>query len=327
MKSIQKLTRKALFLASFAVVFASVGVMMSGAVCEPIVWDLTAGQTIIVGNVSVTNDADNIYVTYTLDYTFECPDEFGILQLFDATFGMLQMWIGYDISQVPANKQGIPVPGQFPYQYNATGLTDFTFTIPFSDLGIIDVQEKCDLELYIVTHAEVDMDCDLEEGHETAWGGDQTGGGPRWWFYGIYTVCCYYDTGDCWEGETAWAAGSRYVEKGNWAMYVPYEGNEKTVDLIAGQYYDVGDVTFSVPSGGLVIITITLNDKGQFQNVDENVKIQDYASAPSGNPNPGGFMHKGDATGTSFSIDVPVNNFYGVHVDVERKVECPPPVN
>jgi hypothetical protein len=43
------------------------------------------------------------------------------------------------------------------------------------------------------------------------------------------------------------------------------------------------------------------------------VAVQGYASAPSGNPAPGLFAHKGPASGTSFSIQVPQANFYGVH--------------
>ncbi len=65
-------------------------------------------------------------------------------------------------------------------------------------------------------------------------------------------------------------------------------------------------------------ITVTLNDGWRFEDVHGNVKIQDYASAPSGNPAPGQFAHKGYATGSSFSMIVPANNFYGVHVNVER---------
>ena len=39
-------------------------------------------------------------------------------------------------------------------------------------------------------------------------------------------------------------------------------------------------------------------------------------SAPSGNPSPGRFAWKGCATKSCFSIKVPSNKFYGVHVDL-----------
>ena len=128
------------------------------------------------------------------------------------------------------------------------------------------------------------------------------------------------ECGGCvWVGETAWAAGARYEEKGNWATYTTYAA-DSTVTLYAGQTLDAGTVHFSSPVDGVVTITITLNADWRFKAVAENVKIQDYAAAPSGNPSPGGFASKGDATGAPFSIGVPANNFYGVHVDVERKV-------
>jgi hypothetical protein len=154
--------------------------------CPPTVWDLTAGQTIKVGNVTVTNDANNIYVTYTL--TQPCWE-----------FGTLHLWIGSDLNNVPKNNQGIPVPGQFCqatgsggacYTPSGSGTTSYTFTIPFSQLGIQDVTLACGITpLYIFTHAEVNGTCN-GNGSETAWGGPTPGTGPRWYFYGSYTICC-----------------------------------------------------------------------------------------------------------------------------------------
>lgn len=116
--------------------------------------------------------------------------------------------------------------------------------------------------------------------------------------------------------ETAWAAGIRYVTRGDWATYTPYEGVAKSVTLFAGQTMDAGTVFFSAPVGGMVTIRIELNDGWEFQDVSANVKIQDYEVAPTRKPSPGLFDYKGDATGDSFEIEVPLNNFYGVHVDL-----------
>jgi len=124
-----------------------------------------------------------------------------------------------------------------------------------------------------------------------------------------------------WYGESAWSDGDRYVDPGNWATYTAYYGVADSIVLYAGQTLDAGTVDFSTPNAGLVTITITLADGWRFKDVDENVKIQDYdATPPAENPAPGLFEHKGHATGTSFSIDVPENHFYGVHVDVEQCV-------
>jgi len=141
----------------------------------------------------------------------------------------------------------------------------------------------------------------------------------------------------CWANETAWADGTRYTRRGNWALYTEYEYPvvEQTEELLAGQTMHAGTVTFSAPAGGMVTITIELGEGWRFAMIpvgedpygqpiwDNNVKVQDYASAPSGNPAPGGFMWKTFAEGDVGEIVVPVNNFYGVHVDVERLVDCP----
>jgi len=150
-------------------------------------------------------------------------------------------------------------------------------------------------------------------------------------FYDIsHVTFCYNEPGMCYEEETAWAAGARYVKKGNWAMYVDYYGVEKTVDLLAGQYTNVGTVTFSAPVDGYVTITIDLTGGAIFYYdvndplYDDNLKVQDYAGAPNKTPAPGLFEWKtriepGSTTG---SIVVPVNNFYGVHLDVAVPVPC-----
>lgn len=127
--------------------------------------------------------------------------------------------------------------------------------------------------------------------------------------------------------QTAWAANGdqpadlRYNDQGNWATYTEYNGEEKTVTLFAGQYIDIGTVTYSAPVDGKVTITIELNEDGDFYDDENNVKIQDYENAPSGNPAPGQFDHKGTASGDSFSIEVPENNYYGVHVDALTECE------
>jgi hypothetical protein len=139
---------------------------------------------------------------------------------------------------------------------------------------------------------------------------------------------------ECWEDETAWADGDRYMQRGNWATYTPYYGEPMSVALFAGQTMDAGVVSFSAPLGDTVTITIELNEGWRFAMYpvddddgepvwDNNVKVQNYASAPSGNPAPGLFMWKKIAVGDYTTIEVPADNFYGVHVDVEHLVECP----
>jgi hypothetical protein len=111
--------------------------------------------------------------------------------------------------------------------------------------------------------------------------------------------------------ETAWAAGSRYVTQGNWATYTPYA--EGTVDLIAGQNFEAGSVSFSAVADGVVTISINFNEGwGLDVAQSEGVKIQGYSVEPSGNPAPGSFT---SYKGNSLVVSVPAANFYGVHVD------------
>jgi hypothetical protein len=141
--------------------------------------------------------------------------------------------------------------------------------------------------------------------------------------YGIAGSCAKEEK--CYEfnDDTAWSAGSRYSARGNWATFTAFTANT-TVTLFAGQSSAAGTVSFSAVVDGMVTITISLTGDYVFADVNENVKVQDYTSAPSGNPNPGGFAHKGAASGSSFSLTVPANKFYGVHADVGRwlEVEC-----
>lgn len=127
------------------------------------------------------------------------------------------------------------------------------------------------------------------------------------------------------DDETAMSAGITFPNHA-WFTYTPYEDGKK-VDLIAGQDYKIGDVTFEEVSSTRVLITITLNDIGGFQNVMENVKIQGWNGTPgttgnttglnrNGLPSFGNFVtHKGTASGKTYEIEVDKFNFYAVHVD------------
>ena len=135
----------------------------------------------------------------------------------------------------------------------------------------------------------------------------------------------------CYEGETAWAQGPRYVPRGNWAMYYKYTGGITNTPLIAGQFFNAGSVEISDNTDGTVTITISLDDHWYFTYDDvvyeENVKIQDYANVPpKKNPAPGLFAHKFTATGQLFQCIVPYNNYYGIHVDLWHQVPCDMPL-
>ena len=211
--------------------------------CVSTVWQLTAGQTIPVGSVIVRNDRDNIYVTYNLSDQ-KNPN---------SCFGTLHLWGGTNLADLPTSGGGNPIPGQFPYSFDATGLRTHTFTIPIADrLG-----PACDaaLSLYIVSHAEVDLDCNpaTTDNQETAFGGDLAGGsGNRWWFYGNYTLCCPRPpvteppVAECTE-ETAWGGTTPGTGPAWWYYYdnnlMDENGLVRTQPIYAGQNLTDGTVT------------------------------------------------------------------------------------
>lgn len=139
----------------------------------------------------------------------------------------------------------------------------------------------------------------------------------------------------CGSNETAWAsrgaALDRYNTKGNWATWIAYTQSSITsYRLYAGQFHDIGEVKLEPASGGNVSITITLNENagtgtsaGGFQATSNNVKIQGYTAAPTGNPAPGQFKtSKGTASGSSYTVIVPYFPFYGIHVDAIKYYIC-----
>lgn len=122
----------------------------------------------------------------------------------------------------------------------------------------------------------------------------------------------------CYDEESAWAFGKRYVTRGNWATYTPYKVGK--TDIFAGQNKLTGNVDMSAVVDGKVTIKITLYQDWSLQQVSNPVKIQGYSVAPTGNPAPGRFASKG----SSLILTLPYANFYGIHLDVRQVVECEP---
>ncbi|MFU8789554.1 MAG: hypothetical protein ACNA7G_11025 [Methylobacter sp.] len=284
-------------------------------------WPLLAGQSTDVGTVVVDHDinAGQVSVTYTLTDP-------------NATLGTLHLWVGDQTNFDNLDKSNRPAPGHSPYAFNATGLTTYTFTVALAD--VFGEADACGKDIYVIPHAEINY---ADGSNDTAYGFEFDGKDKfnarnkkgaavgAWWYYGVYNVVCTPpsdEDGACYkyDEETAWAAGNRYTQQGSWATYTEYAA--KTVDLLAGQTHEAGTVTFSAVNNGKVTITININTGWRFNPVAENVKIQGYATAPSGNPAPGSFTtHKATAGGATYTVNVDAFNFYGVHVDVEKVTE------
>ena len=83
--------------------------------CLPTVVTLFAGQTIDAGNITVTNDASFIYVTYNTANGY--------------VLTQTHLYVG-DCALIPVNKPGNPIPGQFPYITTHSNVTSYTYQIP-----------------------------------------------------------------------------------------------------------------------------------------------------------------------------------------------------
>jgi hypothetical protein len=119
--------------------------------------ELVAGQNMNAGTVTVSNDANNLTVTYSTANGW--------------TMSEVHLYVG-DCALIPTNGPGNPVPGHFPYSANLNNAQQYTVTIPLSQLG------NC---FCVAAHAIV----------------SSAGGGTQ----------------------TAWGAGTRFVDRGNWATY------------------------------------------------------------------------------------------------------------
>jgi hypothetical protein len=135
---------------------------------------------------------------------------------------------------------------------------------------------------------------------------------------------------DPYAAETATGLGTKWssVVNGvsNWFMFTTIgamtavDQNSVLIgtDLIAGQFYDVGQIT-AVVNGATTSITITLQNNAMFSDVGSNVKILPMSSCkPNKYVQPGQYTYKTTASGGSSTVEVPSAPCYAIHVDVLR---------
>lgn len=103
----------------------------------PMVTDLIAGQHYDVGDIIITNDQANIYVTYLMNE----PGWY-----LKAT----HMHVAETVSGIPQNRKGNPKVGHFEYQMEHNMALEYTITVPHSYASGTDI--------VIAAHAVVDYD-------------------------------------------------------------------------------------------------------------------------------------------------------------------------
>ena len=125
----------------------------------PTIVTLWAGQTIDAGTVTVWNDPDYLYVSFTTSG--------------DWFLSETHVWVGD--TEPPTTDPSDVAPGSFPYSADHDpAVNTYTYSIPLTwDPGT---------EIWVLAHASV-INTGPDGGSETAWGGDTPFEGPRWGFY------------------------------------------------------------------------------------------------------------------------------------------------
>ncbi len=272
----------------------------SPTVCASYTADLMAGQTIKVGSVTVENDAETLFVTYTTTdgWMIECN----------------HLYVG-SLENAPVNKTGNPQLGHFPINQCFDPMVNtVTYEIPLSSLG------NC---FIVAAQAEVSQIVDGQiVDSQTAWGaGTPFVDKGNWATYFEYCpeLCqTKLEIGDvCYEKSIAWAGSILFVDQGCWATYVEYQ--EGSVTLYANQTEEAGTVSFSAVTNDMVTITISLNADWILNDQVQGVKIQGYDVAPTTKPFPPSFT---TYKGQDLIVTVPAYNFYAIHLDLLQVVPC-----
>lgn len=128
---------------------------------------LYGGQHINVGNITVSNTIDSVFVTYTTTGNW----------VLDET----QLYVG-SLANLPTNKSGKPKIGRFPYKSTHQGTTSYTIAIP------IDPSLSC---YVIAAHASVSLvgPGGTASQQETAWSeGNRITNKGSWATYSEYCL-------------------------------------------------------------------------------------------------------------------------------------------
>jgi hypothetical protein len=273
-----------------ALMFVGGGLAIAGDICgTPQTLPLWGGQTIPVGTVTVSNDAENIYVTYA------------------TTGGWLLKEVHlYVLDYEPLERL---TPGKAPFKSGDISYgTTYTFTVPIPD-WVTSCGESSEA-VWLQAHAAVVKLADgVEVAGETAYGGVITKPRKGSWYGNITCVvqCCETAPPPGCKTETAWGGVSAGEGSAWWFYYNASVGGAQTI--WAGQNTDVG--TVEVSDGTL---TITLTGDWGLQPVTESVKIQGYDEIPDKRPAAGQFT---TYKGTALEVSVDKYAYYAIHLDVQ----------
>ena len=223
------------------------GVIMPVTGCEPSVNKFYAGQHMLAGNITVSNDAVNLFVT------FNTVDGWLMKQT--------QLYVGAK-SGLPAGANGNPKIGNFPYKApHKPMVTSYTYTIPLSSL-------KGDSCIIIAAHAEViKVGANGQEySGETAWGaGKEITPGGSWATYSDYCLC-KNTTGTTTSGTTTGGTTTSETTTGGTTTGGTTTGGTTTGETTTGGTTTGGTTTSGSTTEGSTTSTTTAgsttNDEG-----------------------------------------------------------------
>lgn len=303
-------------------------------------WDLIAGNPkngkTVAGKVSAWNDAEYVYVKYeTVDGWY-----MGATHLFIGPKAIL-----LDPANGYVNGNGSLIPGHLPYTATfEEPVTEWAYALSLVELygmfGLTPEEaEGVDICPVVAAHAEVFQ---IDENGERINGNTATGEGPRFieeqgnWFMYSEGYCVVIPPDDpptieyAFKNETAWAfdvnnpLAYNSGKKGNWAKFIQYDGEALEVILQAGQKNTDVKVFLTPAEEGKVqiaiegIVEIAPENDGKWvlqPEAQDAIKVQGYATKPSGNPAPGQFTYY---KGRDLTFEVDAANFYGIHLDVAK---------
>ncbi|MFU8862148.1 MAG: hypothetical protein ACNA8K_17210 [Cyclonatronaceae bacterium] len=257
-------------------------------------YTLYAGQSIDAGKLAVSNDGNNLYVTFTTTGKW--------------LLGATHLHVSDVLNDIPSTKQGNPIPGRFAYSENYDPFVNsYTYTLSLEDNGW-----EAGNELFVAAHAVV-VTTDAAgnvTGNESAWStGNRFVQKGNWATYSGYTVQeCTEVPGDyaTWKNETAYG-GNNSGEGSAWWFYYDASVNGSQA-IYAGQKLVEG-ASVKYENG---LITITLGDNLKLQDVNESVKIQGYNVLPDSRPSSGQFT---TYKGGNLVVAVDPYSYFVIHLD------------
>ncbi len=130
---------------------------------------LFAGQTIDAGTLTISRDETTLYIVYATNASY--------------AIGETHLWVGTSITDVPQNRQGIVVPGQFPYVSSySPAVNTATVQVPISWAD--------GSTLFIFAHAALEgTNSSIQS--QTAFAGTNVYASNRWTYYVEYTLPAY----------------------------------------------------------------------------------------------------------------------------------------